>query len=71
VVVNKKAKDERIGEMIQQLDHQFSRFIVLEEIHSAPKMRAYIGTTYRLGIDFLREATYYYLRSSLGWYPQP
>lgn len=66
IVVNKKAADDAIGTMLQQLHNQFSRFTVLEKIHSTAKMKSYIATVYRLGIEFLIEATYWFLRSSLG-----
>lgn len=66
IIVNKKAADDAIGTMLQQLHNQFSRFTTLEKIHSTAKMKSYIATVYRLGIEFLIEATYWFLRTSHG-----
>jgi hypothetical protein len=68
VAVNKQKRDDRISEVLEQLRKQYSRFKVLNEIHPTPEMKTFLAEAYKLGIDFARYATCYYLRSSLGKY---
>jgi hypothetical protein len=68
VAVNKQTRDDRIKEVLEQLRKQYSPFKVLKEIHPTPKMKTFLTEAYKLGIDFARYATCYYLRSNLGKY---
>ena len=64
--MNKQKKDERISNVLEQLCMQYSRFEVLDKIHPNSEMKTLLAESYKLGIDFARYATFYYLRSSLG-----
>jgi hypothetical protein len=66
VAVGKKMKEDKISETLRRLHNQFARFKILEKIHSTENMKAYVAEVYRLGIEFAREATYYYLKPALG-----
>ena len=66
--MNKQKRDDTISEVLEQLSNQYSRFKVLKDIHPTPEMETFLAKAYKLGIDFARYATCYYLRSSLGKY---
>jgi hypothetical protein len=66
VAVNKQTRNDRIGEVLQQLCKEYSRLKVIEEIHPTSEMRMYLAEAYKLGIEFARYATFYYLQSSIG-----
>jgi hypothetical protein len=66
--VNKQKRDDTISEVLEQLSNQYSRLKVLKDIHPTPEMETFLAEAYKLGIDFARYATCYYLRSSLGKY---
>ncbi|KAI9795900.1 MAG: hypothetical protein M1833_006627 [Piccolia ochrophora] len=65
VAANKIAREEKIDETFRTLQSEFSRMKILDEIHSTEKMKSFIAQAYRLGIDFLREVTFYYSGSRL------
>ncbi|KAH0548582.1 hypothetical protein GP486_007874 [Trichoglossum hirsutum] len=62
VAVNKKRMEDSIDATLLTMQAQFSRLRVIEEIHSSTEMKRYIANVYKLGIEFLREAIFYYSR---------
>ncbi|RYP06903.1 hypothetical protein DL765_009326 [Monosporascus sp. GIB2] len=62
VAVNTNRKDEMVAEAMQDLKNEYSRMVLISEIYPTPKMRSYITTTYKLGIEFVQDATIYYAR---------
>lgn len=66
IAANKQDRDDKISETLEKLCKLYSRFPTLERIHPSPEMRSCIEEAYRIGIDFARYASLYYLRSSIG-----
>ncbi|KAI4142990.1 MAG: hypothetical protein L6R39_004752 [Caloplaca ligustica] len=64
VGVNKQRKEERIDATLLDLQREFLRIQILKDIHPTERMKTSIADAYRLGIEFAREATRYYSRSS-------
>lgn len=62
--MNKQRKEELINATLLDLQREFSRIQILQEIHSSEHMKSYIANAYRLGIEFAGEATRYYSRST-------
>lgn len=62
--MNKKRKEEHIDKALLDLQREFSRTKTLQEVHSSESMKTYIADAYKLGIEFTREVTLYYARSS-------
>ncbi|KAI9764112.1 MAG: hypothetical protein M1840_008672 [Geoglossum simile] len=62
VAVNKKRMEDSIDATLLTMQTQFSRLRVIEEIHSSSEMKRYIADVYKLGIEFSREAIFYYSR---------
>ncbi|CAD6575977.1 MAG: hypothetical protein ASARMPREDX12_007665 [Alectoria sarmentosa] len=62
VAVNKQRKEQHIETALLILQREFSRTIVLQEVHSSESMKTYIADAYKLGIEFAREVTIYYSR---------
>lgn len=64
IAVNKQQKEEHIDSALLILQREFSRLEILRDVHSSNVMKGYIAEAYRLGIDFAREVTRYYSRST-------
>ena len=62
--MNKQRKEDDIDAALLVLQREFSRANLLREIHSSDSMKTYIADAYRLGIEFAREVTLYYSRST-------
>lgn len=62
--MNKQRKEEHIDKALLDLQREFSRTKTLQEVHSSESMKMYIADAYKLGIEFAREVTLYYSRSS-------
>lgn len=62
--MNKQQKEEHIDSALLVLQREFSRLEILRDIHSSNVMKGCIAEAYRLGIDFAREVTRYYSRST-------
>ena len=62
--MNKQRKEEHIDAALLVLQREFSRAKLLREIHSSDTMKTCIADAYRLGIDFARDVTLYYSRST-------
>lgn len=62
--MNKQRKEEHIDKALLDLQREFSRTKMLQEVHSSESMKTYIADAYKLGIEFSREVTLYYSRSS-------
>lgn len=53
-------------DVLKQLCRHYSRFPTLERIHPTQEMKEYLADAYRVGIDFTRYASLYFLKSSIG-----
>ena len=62
--MNKQRKEEHIDAALLVLQREFSRAKLLREIHGSDTMKTCIADAYRLGIEFAREVTLYYSRST-------
>ncbi len=62
--MNKQKKEDHIDAALLVLQREFSRARLLREIHSSDAMKTYIADAYKLGVEFAREVTSYYQRST-------
>jgi len=62
--VNKKRTQDLFDITISKLDRQYTRTKMLKDIYPNEKVKEDMATVYRLGIEFLREATVYYAVST-------
>lgn len=66
IAANKQDRDGKIGEILSQLCKHYSRFPTLERIHPTQEMKECLAEAYRVGIEFARYASLYFLKSSIG-----
>ncbi len=64
VVSNKKETEEQLDKMIQTLKKEYDRISILKTVHPNRQMKVHVAVVYRLGIEFLQEATVYYSSGS-------
>ena len=62
--MNKQKKEDHIEAALLVLQREFSRARLLREIHCSDAMKTYIADAYKLGVEFAREVTSYYQRST-------
>ncbi|KAL0938043.1 uncharacterized protein CTRU02_207774 [Colletotrichum truncatum] len=64
VAVNKSGTETELQSMIETLRSEYTRIKSLVGIYNSNKLRECVANVYRLGIEFLQEATVYYSYSS-------
>jgi hypothetical protein len=58
--VNKEKTEGIVSSMLFTLNEQYSRIQMLKEVYATTRIKEHIAEVYRLGIEFVHQATLYY-----------